>query len=75
MANWARGLAAGLETGYRMGDIYQRGAERRALQEAATEQAQQQYTPEMGTELERIAGLTTQNAQGDRKSTRLNSSH
>ena len=65
MANWARGLAAGLETGYRMGDIYQRGAERRALQEAATEQAQQQYTPEMGTELERIAGLTTQNAQGE----------
>ena len=65
MANWAKGLAAGLETGYKFGEMYQKGAERRALQEAATEQAQQQYTPEMGTELERIAGLTTQNAQGE----------
>lgn len=57
MANWARGLAAGLETGYRMGDIYQRGAERRALQEAATATPEQLqgYTAEQGAQLEAAA--------------------
>lgn len=57
MANWARGLAAGLETGYRMGEMYQKGAERRALQEAATAMPEQLqgYTAEQGAQLEAAA--------------------
>ncbi len=57
MANWAQGLASGLETGYRMGELYQRGAERRRLQEAAqaTPQELQGYTAEQGAQLEAAA--------------------
>lgn len=57
MANWARGFAAGLEPGYRMGEMYQRGAERRALQEAAQAQPTelQGYTAEQGAQLEAAA--------------------
>lgn len=57
MANWARGLAAGLETGYRLGEMYQKGAERRALQEAATATPEQLqgYTSEQGAQLEAAA--------------------
>lgn len=73
MANWAKGLAAGLETGYRMGEMYQKGAERRALQEAAqaTPEMLQGYTAEQGAELEAAAksGLydigMRQDAQGN----------
>ena len=52
MANWARGLASGLETGYRLGEVMQRGAERRALREAATAQPEvmQGYTAEQGAQ-------------------------
>jgi hypothetical protein len=57
MGNWAKGLAAGLETGYRMGEMYQKGAERRALQEAATATPEQfqGYTTEQGAQLEAAA--------------------
>jgi hypothetical protein len=57
MANWARGLASGLETGYRLGEVMQRGAERRALREAATAQPEtlQGYTAEQGAQLEAAA--------------------
>ena len=57
MANWARGLASGLETGYRLGEVMQRGAERRALQEAATATPEQLqgYTAEQGAQLEAAA--------------------
>lgn len=57
MANWAKGLAAGLETGYKFGEMYQKGAERRALQEAAQEKPEQfqGYTPEQGAQLEAAA--------------------
>jgi hypothetical protein len=57
MANWAKGLAAGLDTGYKLGEMYQKGAERRALQEAATATPEQfqGYTPEQGAQLEAAA--------------------
>lgn len=57
MANWARGLASGLETGYRLGEVMQRGAERRALREAAqaTPEVSQGYTAEQGAQLEAAA--------------------
>ena len=57
MANWAKGLASGLETGYRLGEVMQRGAERNALREAAqaTPEVSQGYTAEQGAQLEEAA--------------------
>lgn len=57
MANWAKGLAAGLDTGYRLGEIMQRGAERNALREAAQAKPEelQGYTAEQGAQLEAAA--------------------
>lgn len=57
MANFARGLASGLETGYRLGEVYRQGAERRALREAATARPDsfQGYTAEQGAQLEEAA--------------------
>jgi hypothetical protein len=59
------GWASGFQSGVQLGKAALEAEKRRALESIAKEQVQQQYTPEQGAEMERIAGLQTQNAAGE----------
>ena len=53
MANFFRGLASGLESGYKLGDTLQKYRERQAYEEAM--KAQPEYTPPAGATPEQLA--------------------
>jgi hypothetical protein len=58
MANWARGLAAGLESGYKLGEVLRQKNERERMQEimqAKPEQISQGYTAEDAAQLQAMS--------------------
>lgn len=65
MANWARGLASGLQTGYVLGEALQRGAERKALAEEAARYTPTEgaYGPGLAQNIEQLRALQTQNPE------------
>jgi len=61
MANFFRGLASGLESGYKLGDTLQKYRERQAYEEAM--KAQPEFMPPRSASPEELAGAQTETAK------------